>query len=160
MIDGFALFLRLEFDLAMQSNDLKRALQCLVTMSNSRDIGQDHAGLELNDILNLTAKKENIVEAVQGIVKFAKEFLDLIDAADATGQANIAREALKRLAAAGSVKGALQGHELRGLALRLANHGELTRLSVCVDTYICFSFSTSYCSCLMHANLSYQPSTV
>ena len=114
----------------MQSNDLKRALQCLLTMSNSRDLGQD-TGLELNDILNLKAKKENMVEAVQGIVKFAKEFLDLIDAADATAQADIAREALKRLAAAGSVKGALQGHELRGLALRLANHGELTRLGVC-----------------------------
>ncbi|KDO46911.1 hypothetical protein CISIN_1g000685mg [Citrus sinensis] len=127
---------RLEFDLAMQSNDLKRALQCLITMSNSRDIGQDHPGLDLNDILTLTTKKENIVEAVQGIVKFAKEFLDLIDAADATGQANIAREALKRLAAAGSVKGALQGHELRGLALRLANHGELTRLSGLVTNLI------------------------
>ncbi|KAK0606944.1 hypothetical protein LWI29_006755 [Acer saccharum] len=127
---------RLEFDLAMQSNDLKRALQCLITMSNSRDIGQDHAGLDLNDILSFTAKKENIVEAVQGIVKFAKEFLDLIDAADATAQVNIAREALKRLAAAGSVKGALQGHELRGLALRLANHGELTRLSGLVNNLI------------------------
>lgn len=122
-------FHRLEFDLAMQSNDLKRALQCLLTMSNSRDLGHD-TGLELNDILNLTARKENMVEAVQGIVKFAKEFLDLIDAADATAQAEIAREALKRLAAAGSVKGSLQGHELRGLALRLANHGELTRLGV------------------------------
>lgn len=138
LIDEFSSFHRLEFDLAMQSNDLKRALQCLITMSNSRDIGQDHTGLDLNDILTLTTKKENIVEAVQGIVKFAKEFLDLIDGADATGQANIAREALKRLAAAGSVKGALQGHELRGLALRLANHGELTRLSVCTDIYICF----------------------
>ncbi|KAG8644164.1 hypothetical protein MANES_11G105500v8 [Manihot esculenta] len=124
---------RLEFDLAMQSNDLKRALQCLLTMSNSRDVGQDGTGLGLSDILNLTAKKENLVEAVQGIVKFAKEFLDLIDAADATAQADIAREALKRLAAAGSVKGALQGHELRGLALRLANHGELTRLSGLVN---------------------------
>ncbi|KAF2309055.1 hypothetical protein GH714_000288 [Hevea brasiliensis] len=127
---------RLEFDLAMQSNDLKRALQCLLTMSNSRDIGQDGTGLGLSDILNLTAKKENVVEAVQGIVKFAKEFLDLIDAADATAQADIAREALKRLAAAGSVKGALQGHELRGLALRLANHGELTRLSSLVNNLI------------------------
>ncbi|CAK9141050.1 unnamed protein product [Ilex paraguariensis] len=124
---------RLEFDLAMQSNDLKRALQCLLTMSNSRDIGQEALGLNLNDIMNLTAKKENIVDAVQGVVKFAKEFLDLIDAADATGQADIAREALKRLAAAGSVKGALQGHELRGLSLRLANHGELTRLSSAQD---------------------------
>lgn len=126
---------RLEFDLAMQSNDLKRALQCLLTMSNSRDIGQETVGLDLNDILSLTEKKENIVDAVQGVVKFAKEFLDLIDAADATAQADIAREALKRLAAAGSVKGALRGHELRGLALRLANHGELTRLSVCGFVY-------------------------
>ncbi|CAL5380155.1 unnamed protein product [Camellia sinensis] len=39
---------RLEFDLAMQSNDLKRALQCLLTMSNSRDIGQESVGLNLN----------------------------------------------------------------------------------------------------------------
>ncbi|PPR97911.1 hypothetical protein GOBAR_AA22754 [Gossypium barbadense] len=126
----------LEFDLAMKSNDLKRALQCLLTMSNSRDVGQDNLGLGLNDILNLTAKKENLVEAVQGTVKFAKEFLDLIDAADATAQVDIAREALKRLATAGSVKGALQGHELRGLALRLANHGELTRLSGLVNNLI------------------------
>ena len=126
----YSMICRLEFDLAMQSNDLKRALQCLLTMSNSRGIGQDTPGLNMTDILSLTAKKENVVEAVEGIVKFAKEFLDLIDAADATAQGEIAREALKRLAAAGSVKGALQGHELRGLSLRLANHGELTRLNV------------------------------
>ncbi|XP_073271015.1 uncharacterized protein [Primulina huaijiensis] len=127
---------RLEFDLAMQSNDGKRALQCLLTMSNSRDIGQEALGLDLNDIMNLSSKKETVVDALQGVVKFAKEFLDLIDAADATGQADIAREALKRLAAAGSVKGALQGHELRGLALRLANHGELTRLSNLVNNLV------------------------
>lgn len=127
---------RLEFDLAMQSNDLKRALQCLLTMSNSRDIGQEALGLDLNDIMNLSSKKENVVDALQGVVKFAKEFLDLIDAADATGQADIAREALKRLAAAGSVKGALHGQELRGLALRLANHGELTRLSNLVNNLV------------------------
>lgn len=77
-----------------------------------------------------------MVDAVQGIEKFAKEFLDLIDAADATAQSDIAREALKRLAAAGAVKGALQGHEIRGLALRLANHGELTRLSTLVNNLI------------------------
>lgn len=131
------LFFRLEFDLAMQSNDLKRALQCLLTMSNSRNIGQDTVGLNLNDIMSLSTtantKKEDIVEAVDGVVKFAQEFLEIIDAADATGQAEVAREALKRLAAAGAVKGALQGHELRGLALRLANHGELTRLGVCCN---------------------------
>ncbi|XP_047940529.1 uncharacterized protein LOC125187914 isoform X1 [Salvia hispanica] len=127
---------RLEFDLAMQSNDLKRALQCLLTMSNSRDIGQEALGLNLNDIINMSSKKENVVDAVQGVVKFAKEFQELIDAADATGQADIAREALKRLAAAGSVKGALQGHEIRGLSLRLANHGELTRLSNLVNNLI------------------------
>ncbi|XP_051147314.1 uncharacterized protein LOC127262598 [Andrographis paniculata] len=119
---------RLEFNLAMKSNDLKRALQCILTMSNSRNMGQEALGLDLNDIMNLSSKKENVVDAVQGIVKFAKEFLDLIDAADATGQTEIAREALKRLAAAGCVKGALKKHELRGLALRLAEHGELTRL--------------------------------
>ncbi|KAI4310907.1 hypothetical protein MLD38_035851 [Melastoma candidum] len=130
---------RLEFDLAMQSNDLKRALQCLLTMSNSRDVGQDSVGLDLKDILNVTtatAKKENLIDAVEGIVKFVQEFLDLIDAADATAQGDIAREAMKRLAAACTVKGALKGSELRGLALRLANHGELTRLSVLVNNLI------------------------
>ncbi|XP_008791407.2 uncharacterized protein LOC103708316 isoform X2 [Phoenix dactylifera] len=128
---------RLEFDLAMQSNNLRRALQCLLTMSNSRDIGQETAGTDVAEILSLTAaKQENLVDAVQGISKFAKEFMDLIDAADATGQADIAREALKRLAAAGSVKGALQVKVLRGVALRLANHGELTRLSTLVTNLI------------------------
>ncbi|XP_020098535.1 uncharacterized protein LOC109717272 isoform X1 [Ananas comosus] len=128
---------RLEFDLAMQSNDLKRALQCLLTMSNSRDIGQETAAADITEILSLTAaKQENLVDAVQGIVKFVKEFFDLIDAADATGQSDIAREVLKRLAAAGSVKGALHGQMLRGLALRLANHGELTRLSGLVNNLI------------------------
>ncbi|CAL9083771.1 unnamed protein product [Musa acuminata var. zebrina] len=128
---------RLEFELAMQSNDLKRALQCLLTMSNSRDVGQETTAADITEILSLTAvKQENLVDAVQGIAKFAKEFLDLIDAADATGQADIAREALKRLASAGSVKGALQGQVLRGLALRLANHGELTRLSGLINNLI------------------------
>ncbi|KNA11580.1 hypothetical protein SOVF_133800 isoform A, partial [Spinacia oleracea] len=96
---------------------------------SKRDIGKETSGLDLTNLLNVAAKKENIVHAVQGIAKFAKQFLDLIDAADATAQSEIAREALKRLAAAGSVNGSLQSHELRGLALRLANHGELTRLS-------------------------------
>lgn len=128
---------RLEFDLAMQSNDLKRALQCLLTMSNSRDAVQETASTDISEILSLTAaKKENLVDAVQGIMKFAKEFMELIDAADATGQSDIAREALKRLAAAGSVKGALHGHILKGVALRLANHGELTRLSGLVNNLI------------------------
>ncbi|KAG5624940.1 hypothetical protein H5410_010158 [Solanum commersonii] len=108
---------RLEFDLALQMPS---------TMSNSRDIGQETVGLDLNDLMNMTKKKENVVEAVQG----------LIDAADATAQADIAREALKRLAAAGSIKGALRGQELRGVALRLANHGELTRLSNLVNNLI------------------------
>ncbi|GMP39683.1 hypothetical protein CsSME_00010415 [Camellia sinensis var. sinensis] len=146
---------RLEFDLAMQSNDLKRALQCLLTMSNSRDIGQESVGLNLNDILSLTDKKEDIVDAVQGVVKFAKEFMDLIDAADATAQVDIAREATKRLAAASSVKGALKGDELRGLALRLANHGELTRLSVCAVFIMFLLHSVVDLSFLMHA-IKYQ----
>ncbi|VAH62153.1 unnamed protein product [Triticum turgidum subsp. durum] len=131
---------RLEFDLAMQSKDLKRALACLLTMSNSRDVGQETTATDVTQILNLAvakqAKQESLADAVQGIVKFVKEFFDLIDAADATGQAEIAREVLKRLAAAASVKGALHGQTLRGLALRLANHGELTRLSGLVANLI------------------------
>ncbi|KAB2634334.1 hypothetical protein D8674_038390 [Pyrus ussuriensis x Pyrus communis] len=97
---------------------------------------EENTSFDLKDILTVTTKKENVLEAVQGIVKFVKEFMDLIDAADATGQAEIAREALKRLGAAASVKGALQGHELRGQALRLANHGELTQLSNLVNNLI------------------------
>ncbi|VFQ82219.1 unnamed protein product [Cuscuta campestris] len=124
---------KLQLHLAMQSNYLRRALQCHLTMSNSRDISQEALCLDLRDIKSLTEKKENIVEAVQGIVK---EFMDLIDAADATGQSDITREALKRLAAAGAVEGALQGQELRGVALRLANHGELTRLANLVNNLI------------------------
>ncbi|CAH2065650.1 unnamed protein product [Thlaspi arvense] len=69
-------------------------------MSNSRSIGQDGVGLELSDILSLIAEKKKDVEVVEGRVQFAKEVLDLIDAADATGHAEIAREALKRLATA------------------------------------------------------------
>lgn len=154
VMNCYVMFTRLEFDLAMQSNDLKRALQCLLTMSNSRDIGHETVGLNLNDIMNLTAKKEDIVDAVDGVVKFAKEFLDLIDAADATAQGEIAREALKRLAAAGSVKGALRGQELRGLALRLANHGELTRLSVCSVVFIfLFCFMTFW---FLHTTSQYE----
>lgn len=128
---------RLEFELALQSNDLKRGLQCLLTLSNSRNIGQemDAAGVTTG-LLSLPSADENMADAVQGIIKYAKEFLDLIDAADATGQAEIASQALRRLAAAGAIKGALQTHELRGLALRLASHGELTRLGVLVNTMI------------------------
>jgi len=82
-------------------------------MSNSRSIGQDvNVNRDATGILSLAAEQEFVADAVQGIVKIAKEFLDLIDAADATAQADIASEALKRLAAAGSVKGVLQPHEL------------------------------------------------
>lgn len=115
----------------MQSGDLKRALQTLIILSNSRSLGQD---IDLNTdamgVLSLTASQEAKAEAVFGVVKFAREFLDLIDAADATAQADIAGQALKRLAAAGAVEGALQPSELRGLSLRLATHGEMTRLAV------------------------------
>eukprot|EP00249_Psilotum_nudum_P023983 c29047_g1_i1 orf=2584-4665(+) len=128
---------RLEFDLALKSNDLKRALQCLLTLSNSRTIMQDvDSASDVTEVLNLASSQENLVDAVQGIIKFAKEFLELIDAADATGQTDIAAKALRRLAAAGAVKGALQPHDLRGLALRLAAHGQLTRLGVLVNTMI------------------------
>ena len=45
--------LRLEFDLAMQSNDLKRALACLLTMSNSRDVGQETAAADATDVTQI-----------------------------------------------------------------------------------------------------------
>ncbi|KAG2406453.1 uncharacterized protein HKW66_Vig0057090 [Vigna angularis] len=112
------------------------------TDSNKKDVIDFWVSNDLKRALHykkqekISDKKKDMVEGVQGIVKFAKEFLDLIDAADATAQSDIAREALKRLAAAGSVKGALEGHELRGLALRLANHGELTRLSGLVNNLV------------------------
>ena len=61
--------------------------------------------------------------------------MDIIYAADATGQDEVDQEAIKRLAAAGAVKGTLHGKELHSLALRLANHGELTRLGVCFKLY-------------------------
>lgn len=128
---------RLEFELALQSNDLKRGLQCLLTLSNSRNIGQDlDAPNDTTGILSLPSADANVGDSVQGIIKYAKEFLELIDAADATGQTQIASQALRRLAAAGAVKGALPTSELRGLALRLASHGELTRLGVLVNTMI------------------------
>ncbi len=52
-------------------------------------------GLDLDDILSLTAKKENVVEAVQGIVKFTKEFWILLMLQMLLHKV-IAREALKR----------------------------------------------------------------
>ena len=64
-----------------------------------------------------------------------KRLMDIIDATDANGQAEVAREEIKRLAAVGAVNGALHGKELHCLALRLANHGELTRLGVCFKLY-------------------------
>ncbi|KAH7286232.1 hypothetical protein KP509_33G065100 [Ceratopteris richardii] len=127
----------LEFELAVQSNDLKRALQCLLTLSNSKNIGKElDASNDSTGILNLPSAEITSGESVQGVIKYAKEFLQLIDAADATGQTQIASHALRRLAAAGSIKGALQSSEFRSLALRLASHGELTRLGVLVTTMI------------------------
>ncbi|KAL2642182.1 hypothetical protein R1flu_009769 [Riccia fluitans] len=127
---------RLEFDLAIQSGDLKRALQALVTLSNSKGFAQDvdlSKDLRSNatGILSVTVPKQEVkAESVFGIVKFAREFLELVDAADATGQSDIAKQALIRLAAAGSIEGGLNSEELRALSFRLAIHGELTRLAV------------------------------
>lgn len=115
-------------------------------MSNSRSIGQDiDLSTEAMGVLSLTASQEAKAEAVFGVVKFAREFLDLIDAADATAQADIAGQALKRLAAAGAVEGALQPNELRNLSLRLATHGEMTRLAVRFFNLISRSSDWSTC---------------
>ncbi|KAG6555176.1 hypothetical protein Mapa_003215 [Marchantia paleacea] len=124
---------RLEFDLAIQSGDLKRALQALVTLSNSKGFSQDVdlGSKDTTGLMSVTVPQAEVkAEAVFGIVKFAREFLELIDAADATGQGDIAKQALVRLAAAGAVEGGLSSDELRALSFRLASHGELTRLAV------------------------------
>ncbi|CAM6114633.1 unnamed protein product [Calypogeia fissa] len=122
---------RLEFDLAIQSGDLKRALQALITLSNSKGFSQGvDLGTDKTGVLSVATDQGVKAEAVIGIVKFAPEFLELIDAADATGQGVIAHQALTRLAAAGSVEGGLSSDELRALSFRLAAHGELTRLAV------------------------------
>ena len=64
------------------------------------------------------------------MARFASEYLELIDAADASGQLDIAGLALRRLAGAGLVAGALSEEQLRALTLRLATHGEGMRLQV------------------------------
>ncbi|EFJ28983.1 hypothetical protein SELMODRAFT_92496 [Selaginella moellendorffii] len=120
---------RLEYELAMQSGDLKRALQCLVTLSNSKTLGQEADAVSL-----ALTTKEKTSDALQGIVKFSKEFLELVDAADATAQSEISTEALKKLAVAGAVEGALDPTVLRALSLRLAAHGEMTRLALLVNS--------------------------
>ncbi len=53
------------------------------------------SGLDLNDILSLTAKKENVVEAVQGIVNSQRNFWILLMLQMLLHKV-IAREALKR----------------------------------------------------------------
>lgn len=132
MRDGCVRY-RLEFDLAIQSGDLKRALQALITLSNSKGFSQGvDLGKDTTGVLSVATNQEAKAEAVFGIVKFAQEFLDLIDAADATGQGDIAHQALSRLAAAGAVEGGLSSDELRALSFRLSAHGELTRLAVCI----------------------------
>lgn len=71
-----------------------------------------------------------MMDAAAGVGVYARDFLTLIDAADATGQENVARHALHLLAGAGLLDGALGVDDLRRLSLRLAGHGEGNRLQV------------------------------
>eukprot|EP00850_Spirogloea_muscicola_P019582 SM000194S04818 [mRNA] locus=s194:9196:10940:- [translate_table: standard] len=123
---------RLEVQLAIRSNDLPRALQCLVAMAEGGVKAAPAAagGEDADGLLALVANEASAAEAVAGVAKFATEFLDLVDRADATANAEVAAQALRKLAVAGSVEGALESEEQRGLALRLATHGDNARLQV------------------------------
>ncbi|PWA95014.1 haloacid dehalogenase-like hydrolase family protein [Artemisia annua] len=97
-----------------------------ITLSN----GSEKTKTIVN-VIGISNDEDGVADAMYSgldTTKHKKRLMDIIDAADAIGQAEVAREAIKRLAAAGAVKGALHGKELHCLALRLANHGELTRL--------------------------------
>lgn len=128
---------RFELDLAMQCGELQRALKCLHVLSSlsgsSRDV-QDATPTPLipdtTGVLALAATHSRTLEQVAGVARLAREYLELIDAADATGQKEIAAKALRRLAGAAVVEGALEPQEHRALTLRLAAHGEYTWLQM------------------------------
>lgn len=138
--------LRLEYELAMEIGDLKRAFHCLVTLSNSKNLRSpefESGNQEFVRNADVTLEiprmypqvpqptnRENEMEALFGIASFAGDFMSLIDATDATGQSEINSQALTRLAAAVNILDAFEKLELRGIALRLATHRELSRLTV------------------------------
>eukprot|EP00897_Mesotaenium_endlicherianum_P007156 jgi/Mesen1/6469/ME000033S05753 len=126
---------RYEFDLAMQVGEIQRALQCLLALSGT---GRHRPGVDepeestpdTTGVLALAASQAVKMESAAGVARYAREYLALIDKADATGYSEVALQALRRLASAGSVEGALAPQELRGLLLRLATHGETYRLQM------------------------------
>ncbi|CAI5949290.1 unnamed protein product [Closterium sp. NIES-64] len=81
----------------------------------------------------------SMMEAAVGVARYASEFLDLVDAADATGQADVAVRALRQLAGASLLEGALLPAVQRRVSLRLALHGEGTRLQVS-STPACYRY--------------------
>ncbi|GBG65846.1 hypothetical protein CBR_g53818 [Chara braunii] len=129
---------RLEFDLAINCGELPRALHCLLSMSGTKNFAAAEAeSVESLGVLALGTHQSSTAQSVAGVTRFAQDFLELIDAADATGQRDIAMAALKRLAAAGLVEGALKPSQQRSLALQLAAHGEMSRLAVsCIFSFL------------------------
>eukprot|EP00271_Cylindrocystis_brebissonii_P014334 TRINITY_DN35657_c0_g1_i1.p1 TRINITY_DN35657_c0_g1~~TRINITY_DN35657_c0_g1_i1.p1 ORF type:complete len:1559 (+),score=320.88 TRINITY_DN35657_c0_g1_i1:569-5245(+) len=139
---------RFEFELATQVGELQRALSCLNSLAAASssalastgpaaDVDAPNDGVSnplllLPDsggsVLALAATQARTMEQVAGVARYAAEYLDLIDTADATAHSDIASSALRRLAAAGAVEGALPPQQLRALAIRLATHGETARL--------------------------------
>ncbi|CAI7895607.1 unnamed protein product, partial [Closterium sp. NIES-53] len=84
--------------------------------------------MDSTGILTMAASPANMMEAAVGVARYASDFLDLVDAADATGQADVAVRALRQLAGASLLEGALLPAVQRRVSLRLALHGEGTRL--------------------------------
>ncbi|GJP32877.1 hypothetical protein CLOM_g17469 [Closterium sp. NIES-68] len=136
---------RFEYELAMSCGELDRALQCLMALSRpmsasgaavaDADAAID-SQMDSTGILAMAASQANMMEAAVGVARYASEFLDLVDAADATGQADVAVRALRQLAGASLLEGALLPAVQRRVSLRLALHGEGTRLQMQIQSLV------------------------
>ncbi|CAI5475105.1 unnamed protein product [Closterium sp. Yama58-4] len=136
---------RFEYELALSCGELDRALHCLMALSRpmsasgapvaDADAAMD-SQMDSTGILAMAASQANMMEAAVGVARYASEFLDLVDAADATGQADVAVRALRQLAGASLLEGALLPAVQRRVSLRLALHGEGTRLQMQIQSLV------------------------
>ncbi|CAI7819752.1 unnamed protein product [Closterium sp. NIES-54] len=136
---------RFEYELALSCGELDRALHCLMALSRpmsasgaavaDADAAMD-SQMDSTGILAMAASQANMMEAAVGVARYASDFLDLVDAADATGQADVAVRALRQLAGASLLEGALLPAVQRRVSLRLALHGEGTRLQMQIQSLV------------------------
>ncbi|CAI5536393.1 unnamed protein product, partial [Closterium sp. Naga37s-1] len=136
---------RFEYELALSCGELDRALHCLMALSRpmsasgaavtDADAALD-SQMDSTGILAMAASQANMMEAAVGVARYASDFLDLVDAADATGQADVAVRALRQLAGASLLEGALLPAVQRRVSLRLALHGEGTRLQMQIQSLV------------------------